>query len=214
MPSSMQYLKCFIDKLNSFIRRVRGKVFFYKNDNKDSYDVNKSDTFGFVSDRFPPQNEALRPFEMGLYELARSITFKPVANSFQKSYKKIFNLSNHRKGVCCSRQATNIYKMDVDNYRKLLRDNIISTYKKADKILTKKINQEAKHIAEKLKLDNRIECLAENNSYITSKDHKYNFYNNPQCRLINRTKLEIGIISKNILDRINSRLRSDTDLQQ
>ena len=43
--------------------------------------------------------------------------------------------------------------MDVDNYRKLLRDNITSTYKKADKSLTKKINQVAKHIAEKLKLD-------------------------------------------------------------
>ena len=109
---------------------------------------------------------------------------------FKKTYKKIFNLRNHRKDVCGSRQATNIYKMNVDNYRKLLRDNITSTYKKADKILIKKINQEAKHVAEKLKLDNRIECLAEKNSYITSKDHKDNFYSNPQCRLINPTKLE------------------------
>ena len=86
--------------------------------------------------------------------------------------------------------------------------------KRADKSLTKKINQEAKHIAEKLKLDNRIECLAEKNSYITLKDHKDNFYNNPQCRLINPTKLEIGIISKNILDKINTRIQSSTGLQQ
>ena len=33
-------------------------------------------------------------------------------------------------------KTKNIYKMDVDNYRKLLRDNITSTYKKADKSLT------------------------------------------------------------------------------
>ena len=104
--------------------------------------------------------------------------------------------------------------MDVDNYGKLLQDNITSIYKKADKSLTKKINQEAKHIAEKLKLDNRIECLAEKNSYIILKEHKDNFYNNPQCRRINRTKSEIRIISKHILDKINTRIWSSTGLQQ
>ena len=111
-------------------------------------------------------------------------------------------------------KTTNIYKMDVDNYRKLLRGNITSTYKKVDKSLTKKINQEAKHIVKKLKLDNRIECLAKKNSYITLKNHKDNFYNDPQSRLINLTKSDIGIICKNILDGINSRIRSDTGLQQ
>ena len=54
IPSSKQYFKCVIDKLNSFIRGVHWKVFFYKNDDEDSYDVNKSDTFSFASDRFPP----------------------------------------------------------------------------------------------------------------------------------------------------------------
>ena len=148
IPSSKQYHKCFIDKLNSFIRRVRWKVFFYENDDEDSYDVNKSDTFGFASDRFPPQNEALRPFEMDLYELARSITFKPMTNSFQNSLQKdIQSIKSSNKMFVAANKTTNIYKMDVDNYRKLLRDNITSTYKKADKSLTKKINQEAKHIA-------------------------------------------------------------------
>ena len=92
IPSSKQYLKCFIDKLNSFIRRVCWKVFFYENDDEDSYDVNKSDTYGFASDRFPPQNEALRPFEMDLYELAHSITFKPITNSFQKKLTKRYSI--------------------------------------------------------------------------------------------------------------------------
>ena len=64
--------------------------------------------------------------------------------------------------------------------------------KKTDKSLTKKINHKAKHIAEKSQLGNRIECLDEKNSYITLKDHKDNFYNNPQCRQINPTKSEIG----------------------
>ena len=152
---------------------------------------------------------------MYLYELARSITFKPMTNSFQNNLQKdIQSIKSSNKMFVVADKTTNIYKMDVDNYRKLLRDNITSTYKKAGKSLTKKINQDAKHIAEKLKLDNRIECLAEKNSYITLKDHKDNFYNNPQCRLINPTKSEIGIISKNILDKINTRIRSSTGPQQ
>ena len=38
------------------------------------------------------------------------------------------------------------------------------------------------------------------------KDHKPNFANKPTCRLINPTKSEIGKISKEILDRINSKI--------
>ena len=36
--------------------------------------------------------------------------------------------------------------------------------------------------------------------YVTLKDHKPDFINNQTCRLINPCKIEIGIISKNILD--------------
>ena len=85
---------------------------------------------------------------MDLYELTRSITFKTVANSFQKTYEKdIQSIKSLNKMFVAADKTTNIYKMDVDNYRKLLRDNITLTYKKTDKSLTKKINQEAKHIA-------------------------------------------------------------------
>ena len=83
-----------------------------------------------------------------------------MTNSFQKNLQKgIQSIKSSNKMFVAANKTTNIYKMDVDNYKKLLRDNITSTYKKAGKSLTKKINQEAKHIAEKLKLDNRIECL-------------------------------------------------------
>ena len=36
-------------------------------------------------------------------------------------------------------------------------------------------------------------------SFITLKDHKPNFNNNPTCRLINPSKSEIGIVSKKIV---------------
>ena len=65
------------------------------------------------------------------------------------------------------------------------------------------ITLEDKKIAEKIELEDRIEVSASRDSFIALKDHKPDFINNPTCRLINPSKSEIGIISENILDRIN-----------
>ena len=43
---------------------------------------------------------------------------------------------------------------------------------------------------------------------------KPNFTNNPTCRLINPSKSEIGIVSKKILQRVNAKIVSTTDLNQ
>ena len=69
-------------------------------------------------------------------------------------------------------------------------------------------------IAEKRGLDNRIDALAKKDAFITLKDHKPNFQNNPTCRLINPTKSEIGIISKQILERINQKVVEATGVNQ
>ena len=56
----------------------------------------------------------------------------------------------------------------------------------------------------------RNETSACRNSFITMKDHKPDFLNNPTCRLINPSKSEIGIISKHILDDINKKILQAT----
>ena len=71
-----------------------------------------------------------------------------------------------------------------------------------------KINKEAKAIASKLKLDDRIERFPTRKAFITLKNHKPNFGNNPKCRLINPAKSEIGMISKKCLDKIDKVIRS------
>ena len=53
-----------------------------------------------------------------------------------------------------------------------------------------------------------------NECFITLKDHKPNFKNNPKVRLINLEKNEIGRISKNILDKINHQLRDSLRINQ
>ena len=93
-------------------------------------------------------------------------------------------------------KTTNFYKLDKPQYNKLLKDSITSTYKKADKTTKMSIDREARSIAAELKIDDRTECIAPRQAFITLKDHKENFANNPTCRLINPAKSELGIVSK------------------
>ena len=44
------------------------------------------------------------------------------------------------------------------------------------------------------------------------KDHKPNFRNNPQCRIINPTKQELGKVSKQILEKVVERIREISNL--
>ena len=50
--------------------------------------------------------------------------------------------------------------------------------------------------------------------FITLKDHKPNFQNNPTVRLLNPAKNELIRISKTILDKINENLYNSLDLNQ
>ena len=65
---------------------------------------------------------------------------------------------------------------------------------------------EAKNIAKKNQLSDRIECLTKTSAFITLKDHKDNFQSSLHCRLINPSKSELGKVSKSILENINQHL--------
>ena len=77
-----------------------------------------------------------------------------------------------------------------------------------------KTNREAKKIAEKLELADRIEQYSESKAFVTLKDHKDDFDNDPKCRLINPAKTNIGKISKQILQKANKEVRERLGLQQ
>ena len=64
-----------------------------------------------------------------------------------------------------------------------------------------------KQILKSNKILNHIEINGENNCFFTLKDHRDNFPNNPQVRLINPAKNELGRISKVILDKNNLAIR-------
>ena len=76
------------------------------------------------------------------------------------------------------------------------------------------INFELQQITNDLSIGDRIETMASKEAFITIKDHKENFETNPKYRLIHPVKSEIGKISKNILDIINSEIPDATGLKQ
>ena len=76
------------------------------------------------------------------------------------------------------------------------------------------MTKEAAAIARKYDLEDRIDVPTEDEAFITIKDHKDNFPGKVQCRLINPAKNSIGVISKAILDRVNTNIRSCTGSNQ
>ena len=102
----------------------------------------------------------------------------------------------------------------MQKHEKLRRENITKSYRKSDEQSTDDVNRELKDISTKLGIGDRVETMARRQAFISLKDHKENFLNNPKCRLINPAKNNLGLISKQILDRINNSIRSKTNANQ
>ena len=82
----------------------------------------------------------------------------------------------------------------------------MSTYKKIPDKISNKGHTDGKKIIENKETVNRMFANGSDRCFITLKDQKTNFLNNPKVRLLNPTKNELGRISKSILDRINTSL--------
>ena len=108
------------------------------------------------------------------------------------------------------------YKLERsrNQYNKILRENITKTYKKADESTLWNINGDLKTITSKIGVSDRMETMPKKQAFITLKDHKNNFVNNPTCILINPTKSNMGIISKQILEDINNKVIVYSNVQQ
>lgn len=66
------------------------------------------------------------------------------------------------------------------------------------------------NVANNLNIADRMGKIHIKNAYILFKDHKPNFSNNTQTRLINPTKSELGLISRNIIGKMTDQLSKAT----
>ena len=174
-------------------------------------DSSEKQTFGFRSRNCPPAVEELANFEDDLMLMTKNVEFRNINNTFQEKLKNdIKELRENDKVFVSADKSLNIYKMEKDEYKKLLFENVTKTYKKTTEEKLKTINKGAKTIAQKLELDDRVEKMQESQCYITVKDHKEDFPHKISCRLLNPSKSDIGKISKMIIDKINKLLVAST----
>ena len=212
LPKNKVYQQKLIESMEKFVRSIRWRSFFFLN---PTTTTSKKETFGFNSTKSPPNIPELKEFEEGLVKIAQSVKFNKVTNDFQKQLRKDSQeIRNNNKLLIPADKTNNFYKLQPDTYDQLLHNNITKDYKKAPQTAEKQITAKDKTIASNLDLDDRINITAQNQAFITLKDHKQNFTSNPKCRLINPTKSEIGKVSKHILTKINSKTRSNTKLNQ
>ena len=107
-----------------------------------------------------------------------------------------------------------MYRLSKEKHDELLTNAVTSNYEKANNSIKKKINMSGKEILKNNEILNGIEINGENNCFFTLKDHKDNFSNNPQVRLIYPAKNDLGRRSKVILDKISLAIREHFSFNQ
>ena len=111
-------------------------------------------------------------------------------------------------------KSNNLYKISKYTYSKLVQDSITKSYKKSNVTLINNINKEAKIIVAELKFNTEQKKLNQRKAFVTLKDRKVNFKNEPKCRLINPAMSKIGILSKYYLELISSKIRKKSQVNQ
>ena len=194
-----------MDKMEQVIKRMRWKTFFYINPSRE----NMQQTYGLKTLNCPPKIKEMVLFERDLWDLVNKIKFRKVSSNFQNQLNEdIKAIKKSKKIFVFADKTSNIFQIEKDEYKKLTTDAITSAYKKVSDKISNKVNADGKKIIENKAVVNRMFVNGSNSCFITLKDHKPNFLNNPKVRLINPAKNELGRISKSILDRINTSLRN------
>ena len=212
MPNHKIYLQMFINSMEKFSRNLDWRAHFFLNPpSKTTHKEN----FGFKSLAPSPYVKELKHFKEGLVNIVKDIKFENIHNSFQNKLEKdIKEIKKEKRIFVAGDKSTNFHKMTPQMYNQLLDKSIQKEYKKAP--LKSVINIEKSHsnIVKNLELQDRVFRTTERQPFITVKDHKPNFANNPTCRLLNPTKPELGRISKQKLLKMISEVRQKTKFNQ
>ena len=76
-------MKSLIEKVESAIKRIRWKAFFFDRNKQNNTDATDNDNFAFKSRKCPPQNSELDKFEADLLDMVHNIKFRNVNNKIQ-----------------------------------------------------------------------------------------------------------------------------------
>ena len=214
IPSDREYRQKLIEKTEDFLKRAVWKTYFFLNPNEKPQ---RKETFGFKSNASLPHVPELKAFEENMLQLIQNIENKEnyTASNFQKQMAKdTRDVKQTKELIVKADKTNNYYKISREDHEKLIKENIEKEYKKATKTQEKKITTEDKKVLTKLEIGDRTNVSAQTEAFITLKDTKPNFQRDPKVRLINPNKSQLGKVSKQILDRINTTIRNSTKPNQ
>ena len=113
--SKLQYQKMLVNKTESFIKRMRWKLFAIQNPNT----MKQKQTYGFNTSNSPPPMKELKLFEEDMFEMIKKIEFRTVRNNFQTKLKQDINVIKKTPEIIISADKTqNKYTVSVDDYSK------------------------------------------------------------------------------------------------
>ena len=210
LPTQKEYILQLLHSVEKFIRSLKWRAHFYLKPNEHP----SKETFGFRSIRAAPKVDELDHLVQRLYDLVLHVEFRNFDNQFLSKLRSDLNDINETAELIVSADKTsNHYKLSKEEYTELLNKNIHTDYETAEPADVTSARDDQKQIVNKLELDDRVMTTSNRKAFVTLKDTKPNFQNNPKCRLISPTKPEIGRISKQILTRIVNGVKSKTKLQ-
>ncbi len=96
-----EYLKCLVEKTESFLRRVRWKAYHFL---KPTQPEAAKETFGFNTTKSPPPIKELEAFESKMLSLVQRVQFKTHHNKFQNDLSQdLTKIRMDDTTVCCCR---------------------------------------------------------------------------------------------------------------
>ena len=108
--------------------------------------------------------------------------------NFKENWIKIYKIWKKSKLISIKTdKSRNIYKIESSEYSKILHKKITETYKIDNNDTINHIINDTR-LADKLKIKDKLGKRNSKNAYSLFKDHKWNFINKKQTRLINPTK--------------------------
>ena len=163
----------------------------------------------------PPVPE-LEEFESKLFDLAKEVKFRdqPKSNFQRKLAANVAKVRKDTKVIVGADKSSNFYRLEPEAYQQALLKDIHADYKKADEGIEEDINTEAFLFAAELDIEDRVYKVERRQALVTLKDHKDNFLNNPETRLINPTKSELGKVVKVKMAKVLNTVRAKSGLTQ
>ena len=169
IPLQNEYKLQLISKVEHLLKRMRWKILQFQG----KLESDNKETYGFKSRKCPNGIDELSKFEDDLMLMIKNIEFRNVSNRFEDQLRNdISEIRNTEKVIIPADKTRNLYKMEKDDYNKYFTENITKTYKKSNMNKVNKLNLEAKKIADKLSISDRVDRLQNNEAYITTKDHQ------------------------------------------